>query len=90
MAVYKMKPGPVGKKVVDAYKGIEQKFTAAFLEKDETRPSGYTLKTGDTAEKVTAAYKTIENTVVGGYKKIENAFVDTFLEKAEEKKDEEN
>lgn len=33
------------------------------------------------AEKVTAAYKKIENTVVDGYTKIEDAFVDQYLTK---------
>ena len=33
------------------------------------------------AEKVTAAYKKIENTVVDGYTKIKDAFVDQYLTK---------
>ena len=41
------------------------------------------LKTGETAEKVTEAYKKIEDAAVGSYKKIETAFVDKFLEKEE-------
>ena len=36
------------------------------------------------AEKATAAYHKVEDTVVGGYKKVENAFVDAFLEKVDE------
>lgn len=36
------------------------------------------------AEKATAAYHKVEDTVVGGYKKVENAFVDVFLEKVDE------
>ena len=36
------------------------------------------------AEKATAAYQKVEDTVVGGYKKVENAFVDVFLEKVDE------
>ena len=34
---------------------------------------------------VVGAYKKVEDTVVGAYKKVEDAFVDTFLEKVEEK-----
>ena len=33
------------------------------------------------AEKVTAAFGKIENTVVDGYTKVENAFVDRYLRK---------
>lgn len=50
------------------------------MEKDESSPSGYTLKTGKTAEKVVGTYHRIEDGVVGTYKKIEDAFVDKFLE----------
>ena len=42
------------------------------------------MKTGGMAEKATAAYHKVEDTVVGGYKKVENAFVDAFLEKVDE------
>ena len=49
-----------------------------FLEEDGS------LKTGGMAEKATAAYHKVEDTVVGGYKKVENAFVDAFLEKVDE------
>lgn len=42
------------------------------------------MKTGGMAEKATAAYQKIEDTVVGGYKKVEDAFVDAFLEKTDE------
>lgn len=80
MAEYQLKPGKIGKKVIAGYKLVEEKFTDKFLEKDESSPSGYTLKTGKTAEVVTSAYHKIENGVVGTYKKIENAFVDAFLE----------
>jgi hypothetical protein len=80
---------------VGTYKGSEKKFTDSFLEKDEKSEGGYTLKTGKTAEKVTGAYKKIENGVVrgykkiesgvvGGYKKMEDKFVDAFLEKVED------
>jgi len=81
MSEYKLKPGKMGSKVVDAYKKTEEKFTDKFLEKDESNPSGYSLKCGKTADKVTDAYKTIENGVVGTYKKIEDGFVNAFLEK---------
>ena len=80
MAEYQLKPGKIGKKVIAGYKKVEEKFTDKFLEKDESSPSGYTLKTGKTAEVVAGAYHKIENGVVGTYKKIENAFVDAFLE----------
>ncbi|MGN0143034.1 MAG: hypothetical protein ACI4AD_12465 [Roseburia sp.] len=61
--------------------------------------SKYKLKTGKMAERATAAYQKVENAVVGGYRKIENAvvdgykkiedgFVETFLEKTEEKQSE--
>ena len=52
MAEYQLKTGKIGQKVVDGYKKVEEKFTDTFLEKDESSPSGYTLKTGKTAEKV--------------------------------------
>ena len=55
----------------------------------------YKLKTGKMEEKVTDAYKSIEDGVVGAYKKIEDGvvgaykkiedkFVDTFLEKKDD------
>lgn len=69
---------------MDGYKKIEEKFTDTFLEKDENSPTGYSLKTGKTAEKVTDAYQKIEDGVVGMYKRIENAFVDKFLEEKED------
>ena len=75
--------------MIDGYKKVEEKSTDTFLEKDENSPSGYTLKTGKTAEKVTGAYQRIEEGVVGAYKKVENAFVDNFLEKVEENDNEE-
>ena len=80
MTEYQLKPGKLGKKVMNVYKKVEEKFTDTFLEKDENSPTGYSLKTGKTAEKVTGAYQKIEDSVVGTYKKIENAFVDKFLE----------
>ena len=77
MSEYRMKPGKIGKAVIDAYKTVEDRFTDTFLEKDGS------LKTGGVADAVTGAYKKVEDTVVGGYKKVENAFVDTFLEPVE-------
>ena len=59
MAEYRLKPGKLGKKVINGYKKVEEKFTDTFLEKDENSASGYTLKTGKTAEKVTGAYQKI-------------------------------
>ena len=84
MAEYQLKSGKLGKKVINGYKKVEEKFTDTFLEKDENSASGYTLKTGKTAEKVTGTYQKIEDGVVGTYKKIENAFVDRFLEEKKE------
>ena len=78
MSEYKLKPGKLGKKIMDAYQGIEDKFVDKFLEEDGS------LKTGGMAEKATAAYHKGEDPVVGGYKKFENAFVDAFLEKVYE------
>ncbi|MGM9589500.1 MAG: hypothetical protein ACI3V0_04925 [Faecousia sp.] len=80
MSEYKLKTGKLGKKIVNAYKGIEDKFVDTFLEEDGS------LKTGGMAEKATSAYQRIEDAVVGGYKKVEGAFVDAFLEKVEEGK----
>ncbi|MGN1027332.1 MAG: hypothetical protein ACI4P4_13125 [Faecousia sp.] len=95
MCEYKLKPGKIGEKVVDAYKKVENAFSETFLNEDGS------MKTGGMAEKAASAYqkvedtvvggyKKVEDTVVGGYKKIENAFVDTFLEKVDngEKTDE--
>ncbi|MGL5436426.1 MAG: hypothetical protein ACRDBO_13665 [Lachnospiraceae bacterium] len=77
---YTLKVGKVGQKVVDAYKGVEEKFCDTFLEKDSDSGHGYTLKTGKTAERVTGAYQKIADSVVSGYKKIEEKFVEAFLE----------
>lgn len=60
--------------------------------------SDYKLKTGKIGEKVVdayqkiedgvvGAYQKVEDGVVGAYKKIEGAFVDTFLEKVEDNKE---
>ena len=53
------------KRIMDAYQGVEDKFADKFLEEDGS------LKTGVMAEKATAAYHKVEDTVVGGYKKVE-------------------
>ena len=78
MSEYKLKPGKLGEKIVNADKGIEDSFTETFLEEDGS------MKTGGIAEKATSAYRKIEETVVGGYKNVENAFVEAFLEKVDE------
>jgi len=83
MSDYRLKTGRIGEAVISAAKNMEEKFTEKFLEKDEDSPTGYSLKTGEMAEKATAAYQKIEDVVVGGYKKIEDGFVETFLEKEE-------
>ena len=57
-------PGKVTRNLIS---GIEDKFADKFLEEDGS------LKTGGMAEKATAAYHKVEDTVVGGYKKVENA-----------------
>jgi hypothetical protein len=69
---YRLKVGKVGQKVVDVYKGVEEKFCDTFLDKDENSEQGYTLKTGATAKKV-----------VGAYKKIEGKFIESFLEEVD-------
>lgn len=88
MSEYQLKPGKLGKKVLDAYKKVEDRFVDTFLEEDGS------LRTGGMADKVTGAYHKVEDTVVGGYQKvertvvdgyktIEGAFVDAFLEKTD-------
>ena len=47
----------------------------------------YRLKPGRFGQKMIGAYHTIEDGVVGTYKKIETAFVDRFLEKADDTPD---
>ena len=95
MSEYQLKTGKIGEKVVDAYEKVEKKFTDAFLNEDGS------MKTGKVGEAVTGAYqkiedgvvgtyKKVEDGVVGAYKKVEDAFVDTFLEKKEDAKAEEN
>ena len=80
MTKYRLKSINQKGKTAGVYKHIERSFTDAFLKEDAESPSGYTLKTGKTGEKVIEAYHKIEDGVVGTYKKIENAFVDAFLE----------
>lgn len=88
MTEYRMKPGKIGEKVIDAYEKVEKKFTETFLNEDGS------LKTGGMAEKATSAYQKIEDGVVGAYKKVEDgavgaykkvedAFVEKFLDKEE-------
>ncbi|MBQ3514324.1 MAG: hypothetical protein IJA32_11115 [Lachnospiraceae bacterium] len=90
MTEYQLKTGKIGEKVVGAYEKVEKKFTDTFLNEDGS------MKTGGMAEKVTGVYQKIEDGVVGtyqkiedgvvgAYKKVEGAFVDTFLEKKEDK-----
>lgn len=74
MSEYRIKPGKIGKALMGAYQGIEEKFVDTFLEEDGS------LKTGGLGPKVTGAYQKVEDAVVGGYKKVEHAFVDAFLE----------
>jgi len=99
MTDYKLKTGKAGEKIVGAYKRLEKELTDTFLEADENSESGYILKTGKVAGKVVSKYKKIENRVISGYKAIENGvvgeyrkiedkFVDTFLEKTDEKESE--
>ena len=45
----------------------------------------YHIKPGKVGNALIDTYYKIENGVVGTYKKIETAFVDRFLEKADEK-----
>lgn len=80
MTKYKLKTGKIGDHIIDAYKGVEQKFTDTFLIEDENSTSGYTLKVGAVGESVVGTYQKIEDGVVGAYKKVEKKFVDTFLE----------
>ena len=84
MAEYHLKPSKLGQKVMDAYQKTEQAFTEKFLEEDPNSPSGYSLKTGNTARQAVNAYNKIEDGVVGAYKKVENTFVDAFLEKTDD------
>lgn len=83
MAEYHIKPGKIGKKLMETYEKVEDAFVDKFLEPDGS------LKTGKTAEKVVGAYQKIEDGVVGAYQKVEDAFVERFLEKEEDKHEEE-
>ena len=82
--------GKIGEAAVKAYKAVEDKFVQAFLEKDDSQPSGYTLKTGRMAEKATSAYKKVEEAAVSAYKKVEDAFVEAFLEKIDNSEENNN
>ena len=84
MTEYQLKPGKLGKKVMNSYKKVEEKFTDTFLEKDENSTNGIFTEDRENRRKVTGAYQKIEDGVVGTYKKIENAFVDKFLEEKED------
>ena len=84
MAEYRLKPGRLGRKVLDTYQKTEQEFAEKFLQEDPDSPSGYRLKTGKTGEQTVRAYAKIQQGAVGAYQKVENAFVDRFHEKTEE------
>lgn len=74
MQNYKLTPGKLGRKAVQAYRRVETAFVENFLEADGS------LKTGGMERPVTDAYRRVEKAVVGGYRKVEKAFVDAFLE----------
>ena len=76
MTKYKLKSTKVEKKVVGAYKKIENGVVESFGAMCEGVVDGYK----NIENSVVDTYKAIENGVVGGYKKIEKKFVDTFLE----------
>lgn len=45
MSEYKLKPGKLGKKIMDAYQGIEDKFVDKFLEEDGSlKPAAWQKK----------------------------------------------
>lgn len=50
----------------------------------------YHIRPGKVGSALINTYDRIEEGVVGTYKKIETAFVDRFLEKAEDKPEEDN
>ena len=81
MQNYKIKPGKLGSKVVQAYRQAENAFVETFLEADGS------LKTGGMEQPVTDAYHKVEKAVVGGYRKVEKAFVDAFLEPTDSQED---
>ena len=78
MSGYRLKPGPLGRTLIRAYRAAERRFTRTFLEPDGS------LRTGGLAEKATGAYCRVERAVVGRYQKIEDAFVARFLEPSDE------
>lgn len=61
MSSYRLKPGPLGRWVVKAYKGVEERFTRAFLAPDGS------LKTGGMAPTVTGAYRKVESAFVRAF-----------------------
>lgn len=75
MSQYTIKPGRLGRRIIKAYKAVENGFVRTFLQPDGT------LRTGAAGNRVIRAYKRVENAVVNRYKRIETAFVDAFLEK---------
>ena len=75
MSQYTIKPGRLGRRIIRAYKAVENRFVRAFLQPDGS------LRTGAAGDKVVRAYKRVETAVVNRYKGIETAFVDAFLEK---------
>lgn len=94
MTDYKFKKTELGKKASESFENMEKKFTDKFLEPDESKESGYTIKTGKLGETVSNSFKKIEDaavngyqkmedTAVNGYKKIEEKFTETFLEPVE-------
>lgn len=75
MSQYTIKPGRLGRRIIKAYKAVENRFVRAFLQPDGS------LRTGAAGDKGVRAYKRVETAVVNRYKGIETAFVGAFLEK---------
>lgn len=80
MSGYRLKPGPLGRTLIRAYRAAERRFTRTFLE-----PGG-SLKTGPLGPAVTGAYRKVERGAVRGYKAVETAFVSAFLERDDDRK----
>lgn len=78
---YTLKPGPLGRELIRAYRAVERRFTRTFLEPDGS------LKTGPLGPAVTGAYRKVERGAVQGYKAVETAFVNAFLEEKNDSKD---
>ncbi len=81
MKGYTLKPGPLGRALLRAYRAAESRFTRTFLEPDGS------LKTGSLGPAVTGAYRKVERGAVRGYKAVETAFVNAFLEEKDDSKD---